>query len=101
MDAQKSAGAFASTTGVMTSFTPRYAAPEQFSALGRATGPWTDTFALGLVVVECIVGRRALDGDDFLQIGTRPATRRDGPHRAPSGPASPTRSRPCSSARSP
>ena len=68
MDAQKSAGAFASTTGLMTSFTPSYAAPEQFSRSVGATGPWTDTFALGLVVVECIVGRRALDGDDFLQI---------------------------------
>jgi formylglycine-generating enzyme required for sulfatase activity/serine/threonine protein kinase len=78
MDAQKAGGAFASTTGTMTSFTPSYAAPEQFSRSNGATGPWTDTFALALVVVECITGRGALDGDDFLQIAyaaTNPARR--------------------------
>jgi formylglycine-generating enzyme required for sulfatase activity len=78
MDAQKAGGSFASTTGAMTAFTPSYAAPEQFSRSHGATGPWTDTFALALVVVECITGRGALDGDDFLQIAyaaTNPAQR--------------------------
>jgi formylglycine-generating enzyme required for sulfatase activity len=68
MDAQKAGGAFQSTTGTMTAFTPSYAAPEQFSRTHGPTGPWTDTFALALVVTELMTGRTALDGDDFLQI---------------------------------
>ena len=42
-------------------FTPRYAAPEQLA--GARTGAWTDVHALGLVFVELVTGRPALDGD--------------------------------------
>ncbi|MBI4704435.1 MAG: protein kinase, partial [Deltaproteobacteria bacterium] len=45
-------------------FTPRYGAPEQFNKKRGATGPWTDVFALALILVEVASGRRALDGDD-------------------------------------
>jgi formylglycine-generating enzyme required for sulfatase activity/serine/threonine protein kinase len=68
-DMQKIAGSFAKTSGHVTSFTPAYGAPEQFSRTHGATGPWTDVFALALVMVETMTGREPLEGDDFLQLG--------------------------------
>ncbi|HTJ84370.1 MAG TPA: SUMF1/EgtB/PvdO family nonheme iron enzyme, partial [Polyangiaceae bacterium] len=57
------------STGVApTAFTPRYGAPEQFNKQRGATGPWTDVFALALVLVECVSGRKALEGDDPTQL---------------------------------
>ena len=44
-------------------FTPRYGAPEQFDRRFGATGPWTDVFALGLILVEMVLGRSAMSGD--------------------------------------
>jgi serine/threonine protein kinase len=41
-------------------FTPSYGAPEQFSDAYGITGPWTDVFALGLLVVELLTGREPL-----------------------------------------
>jgi formylglycine-generating enzyme required for sulfatase activity/serine/threonine protein kinase len=67
-DVQKMAGAFAKTSGQITSFTPAYGAPEQFSRAHGATGPWTDVFALALVCVEVLTQRDPLDGDDFMQL---------------------------------
>jgi formylglycine-generating enzyme required for sulfatase activity len=52
----------------ITSFTPLYGAPEQFSRTYGATGPWTDVFALGLVAAEMLSGRPALDGEDTVQL---------------------------------
>jgi serine/threonine protein kinase/formylglycine-generating enzyme required for sulfatase activity len=51
-----------------TAFTPSYGAPEQFNKKRGATGPWTDVFALALLVVELVSGERALDGDDATQL---------------------------------
>jgi tetratricopeptide (TPR) repeat protein len=51
-------------------FTPAYAAPEQFDKRRGATGPWTDVYALGLVLVEVASGRRAQVGDDFASLFT-------------------------------
>ncbi len=57
-------GAAASPGAVVSqSFTPSYGAPEQFSAAYGTTGPWTDVYALGLIVVELLTGREALQGD--------------------------------------
>jgi formylglycine-generating enzyme required for sulfatase activity len=67
-DAQKMAGTFTKTSGQVTSFTPAYGAPEQFSRTHGATGPWTDVFALALIVVEAVIGREPLQGDDFIQL---------------------------------
>lgn len=74
--------AMAKTGTNVTSFTPQYGAPEQFSRTYGATGPWTDVFALALVAVEMLSGRPALDGDDVVQLafaagnpGTRPTPR--------------------------
>jgi serine/threonine protein kinase len=41
-------------------FTPSYAAPEQFSDAYGVTGPWTDVFALALLVVELVTGREPM-----------------------------------------
>jgi formylglycine-generating enzyme required for sulfatase activity/serine/threonine protein kinase len=60
--------ALAKTGMSVTSFTPAYGAPEQFSRSHGATGPWTDVFALALVAVEMLTGRPALDGDDIVQL---------------------------------
>ena len=51
-----------------TAFTPLYGAPEQFNKRLGASGPWTDVFALALVLVEMVTGRRALDGDNPTQL---------------------------------
>jgi formylglycine-generating enzyme required for sulfatase activity len=61
--------ALAKTGMGVTSFTPAYGAPEQFSRSYGATGPWTDVFALALVAVEMLTGRTALEGDDIVQLG--------------------------------
>jgi len=68
-DIQKSTGAFLETGESVRSFTPAYAAPEQFSRSHGATGPWTDVFALALVAVELLTGKPPLDGDNFMQLG--------------------------------
>ena len=68
-DAQKASGSFSKTSGNVTSFTPAYGAPEQFSRTHGATGPWTDVFALALVASEMMSGKEALAGDTFVQLG--------------------------------
>ncbi|HEY3666993.1 MAG TPA: bifunctional serine/threonine-protein kinase/formylglycine-generating enzyme family protein [Polyangiaceae bacterium] len=60
--------AMAKTGMNITSFTPQYGAPEQFSRTYGATGPWTDVFALALVALEMLTGKAALDGDDVVQL---------------------------------
>ncbi len=45
-------------------FTPRYGAPEQFSKKYGTTGPWTDVFALALVLVETITATAAFEGEE-------------------------------------
>lgn len=68
-DLQKMAGSFAKTQGVISSFTPAYGAPEQFSRSHGATGPWTDVFALALIFTEIVIQAPALRGDDLTQLG--------------------------------
>ncbi|MBN2192891.1 MAG: SUMF1/EgtB/PvdO family nonheme iron enzyme [Polyangiaceae bacterium] len=47
-------------------FTPQYGAPEQFRpGMYGATGTWTDIHALGLILVELVTGRPALEGTDL------------------------------------
>jgi serine/threonine-protein kinase len=60
--------AFEQTGGTVQAFTARYGAPEQFSRRFGATGPWTDVFALALVLVEVVMGSPALDGTDAAQL---------------------------------
>ncbi|MBI4699622.1 MAG: SUMF1/EgtB/PvdO family nonheme iron enzyme [Deltaproteobacteria bacterium] len=50
-------------------FSPQHGAPEQFRPKKYgATGPWTDVHGLGLVLVELVSGRPALDGEDFAEL---------------------------------
>ena len=57
------------TTGAGPStFTPAYGAPEQFDKKYGATGPWTDVFALALVLVELLTLHRALAGDNLAEL---------------------------------
>jgi formylglycine-generating enzyme required for sulfatase activity len=67
-DMQKAAGTFNKTSGQVTSFTPAYGAPEQFSRSHGATGPWTDVFSLALMLLETISGQEPLAGDDIVQL---------------------------------
>jgi|GEM_PF-921618 len=60
--------AFEETGGTVAAFTARYGAPEQFSRRFGATGPWTDVFALALVLVEVVLGSPALEGTDAAQL---------------------------------
>jgi eukaryotic-like serine/threonine-protein kinase len=60
--------ALAKTGTNVTSFTPQYGAPEQFSRNLGATGPWSDVFSLALVATELLIGRPALDGNDVVQL---------------------------------
>ncbi len=67
-DLQRVRGSFNQTQGIVSSFTPAYGAPEQFSRTHGATGPWTDVFALALILTEVMTQRSALQGDDLTQL---------------------------------
>lgn len=60
--------AMAKTGMNITSFTPQYGAPEQFSRSYGATGPWTDVYALALLAIEMLTQKPALDGEDIVQL---------------------------------
>jgi eukaryotic-like serine/threonine-protein kinase len=53
----------------LSAFTPAYGAPEQFSRALGTTGPWTDVFALALVLLEIVSGRAPLPGDTIEELG--------------------------------
>ncbi len=77
-----SVAALAHTGKDITSFTPNYGAPEQFSRSHGATGPWTDVFAMALILVEVLRGGLpSLDGNDFMQlaVASRDPSRRPTP----------------------
>ena len=59
---------FGKTAGHITSFTPLYGAPEQFNRSHGSTGPWTDVFALALVIAEVVAGKEPMSGDDLMQL---------------------------------
>ncbi|WP_437605776.1 bifunctional serine/threonine-protein kinase/formylglycine-generating enzyme family protein [Sorangium sp. So ce834] len=70
--------AMAETGSALRAFTVHYGAPEQFHQRFGATGPWTDVFALALVLIEVASGSRALLGSDVTQLyiaATDPAFR--------------------------
>ena len=68
VDAERVGSALADTLGAVASFTPAFAAPEQFSPGHGPTGPWTDVFALALIFTELVTGSPPLDGDTLPQL---------------------------------
>src|SRR5262249_18394864 len=54
--------------GGIHAFTPQYAAPEQFNERYGPTGPWTDVYAMALVLIELVAGRPALVGSDVMKL---------------------------------
>ena len=68
-DQAKVSAALARTGAAISSFTPRYGAPEQFTRSYGATGPWTDVYAVALVACEMLAARVALEGNDLVQFG--------------------------------
>ena len=75
----RGAGSSAPVDGPITdSFTPAYAAPEQFSSEYGAIGPATDVFALALVFVELLAGHEAFSGQTIGELAVcacNPASR--------------------------
>ncbi|MEO7112981.1 MAG: serine/threonine-protein kinase [Polyangiaceae bacterium] len=63
IDSEDVMRAYEATGESIHAFSPRYGAPEQFARKYGATGPWTDVFALALVVVEVVAGKSAMKGD--------------------------------------
>jgi serine/threonine protein kinase len=56
----------------VTAFTPNYGAPEQFSRNFGATGPWSDVYAMALILVELLRGgEKALEGATFFELGVK------------------------------
>jgi serine/threonine protein kinase len=58
---------FETTGAAPSSFTPMYAAPEQWLRRLGATGTWTDVHAWALVCLELLTGKPALTGEDPAQ----------------------------------
>jgi serine/threonine protein kinase len=98
--ADKTLRADLATTGTgIRSFTPDYGAPEQFSREHGATGPWTDVFALALVVVELLTSKRPLGDGEIVEVAlaSTDLTRRPTPRTL--GVPSSARSKACFSVR--
>ena len=55
-------------SGTLPPFTPAYGAPEQFNPRHGKTGPWTDVFALALVLIEVCSRDMALQGETPIQL---------------------------------
>jgi serine/threonine-protein kinase len=53
--------------------TPHYMSPEQAQS-ARAVDARSDQFSMGLVLFECVTGRRALSGDSVLEVVHRVST---------------------------
>lgn len=62
-DAAIAMGPSARTVGNVKMFAPAYGAPEQFDDRCGAIGPWTDVYAVCLVVLEALTDRTVVDGE--------------------------------------
>jgi serine/threonine protein kinase len=63
---------------VAGSFAPAYGAPEQFSQCYGVPGPWTDVFALALILVELVAGRAPMGegvADELRRVAVDPTRR--------------------------
>jgi serine/threonine protein kinase len=62
------AGAAPTKATAFSSFTPFYAAPEQFDSRLGGTGPWTDVYGFALVLTEVLTDRQAIEEDDAVRL---------------------------------
>jgi eukaryotic-like serine/threonine-protein kinase len=61
-------GPGAPTIGNVKIFTPAYGAPEQFDERVGTIGPWTDVYAVALVVLEALTGRTVMEGEHIGEL---------------------------------
>ncbi len=54
--------------------TPAYMAPEQAASKSKFVGPAADVWSLGVMLYECLAGRRPFDGDSVFDLLARIAT---------------------------
>jgi serine/threonine protein kinase len=80
-DAAIAMGPTARTVGNLRMFAPAYGAPEQFDDRLGAIGPWTDVYAIGLVILEALADRTVMEGEHLGEFATKAldATRRPTP----------------------
>lgn len=80
-DAAIAIGPTARTVGNVRMFAPAYGAPEQFDDRIGAIGPWTDVYAIALVVVEALGDRTVMEGEHLGEFAMKAldATHRPSP----------------------
>lgn len=61
----------AATLGSLRMFTPAYGAPEQFSSTFGEVSPATDVYAFALLVVELLLDRPPVEGDNLADFMTK------------------------------
>jgi serine/threonine protein kinase len=64
-------GPQARTLGNVRIFTPAYGAPEQFDDRVGAVGPWTDVYAVALVVLEVLTDRTIVEGEHIGELAAK------------------------------
>ena len=67
------------------SFTPEYGAPEQFDPQFGPTGPWTDVYALALLLIEVVSGQEPVVGKTSSELRARACDLRKRPTARSSG----------------
>ncbi len=71
VDSAIAMGPTARTVGNVRIFAPAYGAPEQFDERVGAVGPWTDVYALALVVLEALTDRTVMEGEHLGQFAEK------------------------------
>jgi len=70
-DSALAMGPSARTLGNVRMFAPAYGAPEQFDDRVGVVGPWTDVYALALVVLEALTDRSVVEGEHLGEFAMR------------------------------
>jgi serine/threonine protein kinase len=70
-DSTLAMGPSARTLGNIRMFAPAYGSPEQFDDRLGAVGPWTDVYALSLVLLEAMTDRGVVEGEHLGEFAAR------------------------------
>ncbi len=70
-DSSLAMGPGARTLGNVRIFTPSYGAPEQFDDRIGSVGPWTDVYAVALVLLEVLTDRTIMDGEHIGELAAK------------------------------